>query len=61
MSALRVTQVRSSNGSKAAQLATLRSLGLRGIGQTVEVNDNPPARGMLHSVRHLVRVEGDDA
>ena len=59
MSAIRVTQVRSSNGSQAAQLATLRSLGLRRIGQTVEVADSPPARGMLHSVRHLVRVEGE--
>jgi large subunit ribosomal protein L30 len=61
MSAIRVTQVRSSNGSQAAQLATLRSLGLRRIGQTVEVADNPPARGMLHSVRHLVRVEGEES
>ncbi len=57
--ALKVTQVKSKNGSKQNQLDTLRSLGLRRIGQTVDVNDTPQARGMLHTVRHLVRVEED--
>lgn len=57
MSSVQVTQVRSANGSKANQLDTLRSLGLRRIGQTVEVDDTPQARGMLHTVRHLVKVE----
>ena len=61
MSDLRVTQVRSSNGSQASQLATQRSLGLRRIGHSVEVADNPPMRGMLHTVRHLVRVDGEDS
>ncbi len=54
---LKVTQQRSRNGSDAAQRATLRSLGLRRIGHTVEVKDTPQARGMLHRVRHLVRLE----
>ena len=53
----KVTQARSRNGSDAAQRATLRSLGLRRIGHTVEVKDTPQARGMLHRVRHLVRLE----
>ena len=53
----KVTQIKSKNGSDKAQLATLESLGLRRIGQTVEVNDTPQARGMLHRVRHLIRVE----
>lgn len=61
MSELRVTQIRSSNGSQASQLATLRSLGLRRIGHSVEVADNAPTRGMLHTVRHLVRVDGEDS
>ena len=39
------------------QLDTLRSLGLRRIGHTVEVKDSEQARGMLHAVRHLVEVE----
>jgi large subunit ribosomal protein L30 len=55
---VRVTQVRSRNGANRAQLATLRSLGLRRIGHTVEVKDTPQARGMVHRVRHLVRIDG---
>jgi large subunit ribosomal protein L30 len=55
--ALSVTQRRSKNGANAKQLDTLRSLGLRRIGQTVEIKDSDQARGMLHAVRHLVEVE----
>jgi large subunit ribosomal protein L30 len=54
---IRVTQRRSRNGSDKAQLDTLRSLGLRRIGHTVEVSDSPQIRGMLHRVRHLVETE----
>jgi len=57
MSSLAVTQRRSKNGANKKQLATLRSLGLRRIGQTVEVSDTEQARGMVHAVRHLVDVE----
>ena len=56
---MKVTQVKSKNGSNQRQLETLRSLGLRRIGQTVEVKDTPQARGMVHRVRHLVKVEDD--
>jgi large subunit ribosomal protein L30 len=52
-----ITQVRSSNGSNARQRDTLRSLGLRGIGKSVERDDSPQLRGMVHAVRHLVKVE----
>jgi large subunit ribosomal protein L30 len=51
-----VTQKKSRNGSDKRQLDTLRSLGLGKINQTVEVNDTPQIRGMLHKVRHLVEV-----
>ncbi|HSZ04052.1 MAG TPA: 50S ribosomal protein L30 [Solirubrobacteraceae bacterium] len=57
MAALSVTQRRSSNGADRKQLDTLRSLGLRRIGHTVEVNDTEQSRGMLHKVRHLVEVK----
>jgi large subunit ribosomal protein L30 len=57
MSELNVTQRRSSNGANKKQLDTLRSLGLRRIGHTVEVKDCDQSRGMLHAVRHLVEVE----
>ena len=53
---MKVTQVHSSNGADRRQRDTLRSLGLRRIGHTVEVNDTPQARGMVHAVRHLVTV-----
>ena len=56
---MKVTQVKSKNGSNKTQLDTLRSLGLRRIGHTVEIKDTPQARGMLHRVRHLVKVEDD--
>lgn len=56
---MKVTQIKSKNGSNQRQLDTLRSLGLRKIGHTVEVKDTPQARGMVHRVRHLVKVEED--
>ncbi len=54
---LRVTQVRSTIGCKKNQRATLLSLGLRKIRQTVDRPDTPQIRGMIHTVRHLVTVE----
>jgi large subunit ribosomal protein L30 len=52
-----IRQVRSANGTNAKQRDTLRSLGLRKIGHTVEREDSPQLRGMLHAVRHLIVVE----
>jgi large subunit ribosomal protein L30 len=52
-----ITQVKSSNGANRPQRDTLRSLGLRGIGKSVERDDSPQLRGMVHAVRHLVEVE----
>jgi large subunit ribosomal protein L30 len=54
---MKVTQVKSRNGADQRQVATLRSLGLRRIGHTVEVKDTPQARGMVHRVRHLVKID----
>ncbi|HEY2631299.1 MAG TPA: 50S ribosomal protein L30 [Solirubrobacteraceae bacterium] len=59
MSTIRVTQRRSSAGSDQRQLDTLRSLGLRRIGHTVEIKDCDQARGMVHAVRHLVESDPD--
>ena len=52
-----ITQVKSANGTNGRQKDTLRSLGLRGIGKSVEREDSPQLRGMVHAVRHLVVVE----
>jgi large subunit ribosomal protein L30 len=54
---IKVTQFKSKVGSDKSQLATLRSIGLRRIGHSVEVRDTPQMRGMLHKVRHLIEVE----
>ena len=59
MASLTVIQRKSKNGANQKQLDTLRSLGLRRIGHTVEVNDTDQSRGMLHAVRHLVEVKED--
>jgi large subunit ribosomal protein L30 len=56
---LLITQRKSRNGSDRRQLDTLRSLGLRRIGHTVEQEDTPQIRGMIHKVRHLVEVHED--
>ena len=52
-----VKQVKSANGTNQRQRDTLRSLGLRHIGQTVEHEPTPQIAGMVHAVRHLVSVE----
>lgn len=56
---LRVTQILSPIGFDKKQAVTLRGLGLRRIRHTVEVSDTDGIRGMLHKVRHLVKVEGN--
>ena len=54
---LRVTYSTSSIGVEYDQKDTVRRLGLRKLGHTVELPDTPAVRGMLHKVRHLVTVE----
>jgi len=54
---MKVTQVRSTNGANRKQRDTLRSLGLRRIGHTVDVKETPQAKGMVHAGRHLVSVD----
>ena len=50
--------VKSVIGRKPAHRATVRGLGLRRLNQTVELLDTPEVRGMIDSVRYLVRVKG---
>jgi large subunit ribosomal protein L30 len=52
-----VTLIKSTIGQKPKTRATVRSLGLRRMQQTVEHQDTPDIRGMLHAVAHLVKVE----
>jgi large subunit ribosomal protein L30 len=57
MSRLKVTQVRSGIGGKQNQRETLRSLGLKRIGDVVVKEDRPEIRGMVNAIPHLVAVE----
>jgi large subunit ribosomal protein L30 len=54
---LRVTQVKSTISHIARNRATIRALGLKRIGDTVEVTDNAATRGMVRQVRFLVSVQ----
>ena len=55
--ALKVTLVKSAIGYSVRQKNTVRALGLRRLGQTVEHDDTAVIRGMISKVSHLVRVE----
>jgi large subunit ribosomal protein L30 len=60
MAQLRVTQTRSRIGGTKQQRDSLRSLGLKRIGDVVLKEDRPEFRGMIRAVRHLVAVEEVD-
>ena len=60
MAQLKVQQKKSTIGCKANQRETLRSLGLKRIGDVVVKEDRPEIRGMVQTVRHLVTVEEVD-
>jgi large subunit ribosomal protein L30 len=54
---LRITWVKSCIGYPKGQKATVRALGLRRRGSTVEQMDTPVIRGMINKVSHLLAVE----
>ena len=60
MGQIKVTQIRSKIGGTKVQRDTLRSLGLKRIGDTVVKEDRPEIRGMVRTVTHLVSVEEVD-
>ncbi len=57
MTKLRITWVKSTIGRRFDQKRTVRALGLRRLGHTVELGDSPSLRGMIKKVHHLVSVE----
>jgi large subunit ribosomal protein L30 len=57
MTKLTITQVKSSAGASRRQNDTLKTLGLGKIGRSVERDDHPTVRGLVHAVGHLVRVD----
>ena len=60
MARLKVEQKRGVVGVKANQRETLRTLGLKRIGDVVVKEDRPEIRGMVNTVTHLVTVEDVD-
>jgi large subunit ribosomal protein L30 len=60
MSSFKVSQIRSGIGGKQNQRDTLRTLGLKRVGDVAVKEDRPEVRGMLKTVAHLVTVEEVD-
>jgi large subunit ribosomal protein L30 len=58
VSKLKISQVKSANGTNPSQKATLKSLGLGRIGKSVEAKDSPQLQGQLRVISHLVEVDG---
>ena len=57
MAKIKVTQVKSGIGFARNQKDTLKSLGFHRLNQSVIHEDNKAIRGMINTVRHLVKVE----
>ena len=58
MKKMKVTQFKSGAHRLKSHKASLKGLGLRRIGHTVEVEDTPSVRGMINKVAYLIKVEG---
>jgi large subunit ribosomal protein L30 len=56
---IKVTQIKSTAHRLKNHQASVKGLGLRRIGHTVEVEDTPSVRGMINLVNYLVKVEGE--
>jgi len=54
---LHITYVRSAIGYSRRQKGTIRALGLKRLGDTVEHEDGPVIRGRVHKVQDLVQVD----
>ena len=57
MAELKVTLVKSTIGAVPKNRKTVEALGLKKLHQTVEMPDNAAVRGMIHQVKHMVKVE----
>ena len=60
MTQLKIRQVRSGVGGRQNQRNTLRTLGLKRVGDESVRDDRPEVRGMIKTVTHLVAVEEVD-
>ena len=60
MTQLKIRQVRSGVGGRQNQRDTLRTLGLKRVGDESVREDRPEVRGMIKTVAHMVAVEEVD-
>jgi len=58
VSKLKISQIRSANGTNPNQKATLKALKLGRIGKSAELKDSEQLQGQLRVVSHLVEVDG---
>ena len=54
---IKIKQVKSAIGRLENQKRTIRALGFKKLGSVVEHNDTPAVRGMINTVKHLVKIE----
>ena len=54
---LEITQIKSASKRRYDQAETLRALGIKRMQHSVEHNDTPQIRGMIHKIVHLLKVE----
>ena len=54
---IKITQVKSAIGRLSNQKATIKALGIRKLNHSVVHEDSAVIRGMVNTVRHLVKVE----
>jgi len=59
MAKVKVTQTRSTIGKIPKHIATMKGLGLRRIGHTVELEDTDAVRGMINKVHYMIKVEAE--
>lgn len=54
---LKLTLIRSIAGRLPKHQATVASLGLRRMHQSIEIKDTPASRGMINQVGYMLKVE----
>ncbi len=57
---LKITQLKSTIDRPVRQKRTIEALGLKRLHHTVEKKDTPQIRGMINTVKHLIKVEVKD-
>ena len=57
MAKVKVTQLKSLIGRKKNHRLSVKGLGLKGIGDSSILEDNPSVRGMINQVSYMISVE----